>query len=412
MLSTQPALERKGGSRRTGLALAGGGPLGGIFELGALHALDEAVEGLELTELPVYVGVSSGSFIAASLANAIDTVEMGRIFINNEHEIPLDPELFLRPAVGEYLERAAKIPRLLVAGMWRFARHPFRLTLLETLNPLSEAIPTGVFDNNVLQEFLHRLYTSHARSNDFRQLDCKLYIVATDLNNGKSIKFGRPGFDHVPISKAVEASTALPGLFPPVEIDGSYYVDGALRRTVNASLALDAGADLVLCINPLVPFDASVEEEAAVQIENNTHQNLMEGGLPVVLAQTFRALIQSRMQVAMGKYSTEYPKADLVLIEPDRDDTAMFFTNVFSLRDRQEMVEHAYQTVRRDLLKHAEELEPILKRHGLALKENVLNDRSRSFQSRLEEEHHKLSRSAVANRLDEALDKLQDVLDR
>jgi predicted acylesterase/phospholipase RssA len=66
------------------LAIAGGGPIGGMYELGALRALDEAIEGLDLTRLEVYVGVSSGAFLAAGLANRISTAEMHRIFITGD----------------------------------------------------------------------------------------------------------------------------------------------------------------------------------------------------------------------------------------------------------------------------------------------------------------------------------------
>ena len=45
--------------------MAGGGPLGGMYELGALRALEEAISGLAPNRLHVYVGVSSGAFIAA-----------------------------------------------------------------------------------------------------------------------------------------------------------------------------------------------------------------------------------------------------------------------------------------------------------------------------------------------------------
>jgi len=52
-----------------GLALAGGGPLGGIYEMGALLALSESLDGIDLNDVEVY-GVSSGAFIAAGLATA------------------------------------------------------------------------------------------------------------------------------------------------------------------------------------------------------------------------------------------------------------------------------------------------------------------------------------------------------
>ena len=62
----------------------------------------------------------------------------------------------------------------------------------------------------------------------------------------------------------------MPGLFPPVEIDHNYYVDGALKKTMHASVALDDGVDLMLCLNPLVPFDATAPQVAKV----------MQRGLP------------------------------------------------------------------------------------------------------------------------------------
>lgn len=73
------------GSRRArpsgiGIALAGGGPLGGIYEIGALAALADSLEGINLNELGIYVGVSSGSFVAAGLANGITPLEMVHMF--------------------------------------------------------------------------------------------------------------------------------------------------------------------------------------------------------------------------------------------------------------------------------------------------------------------------------------------
>ncbi len=94
--------------RKRGIALAGGGPLGSIWEIGALVALDEALLGIDFADCDVYVGVSSGSFIAAGLANGISPREMHRMFIESETaDDPFEPELLLRPAVGEYLRRLA-----------------------------------------------------------------------------------------------------------------------------------------------------------------------------------------------------------------------------------------------------------------------------------------------------------------
>src|SRR5690606_27041671 len=93
-------------------------------------------------------------------------------------------------------------------------------------------------------------------SNDFRKLRTVLRVVATDIDTGEAVAFGGPGFDDVPISRAVLASSAVPGLFAPVRIGGRHFVDGALNKTMHASVALENGARLVFCLNPLVPYAA------------------------------------------------------------------------------------------------------------------------------------------------------------
>src|SRR5512132_3857606 len=86
---------------RMGLALAGGGPLGGIYEVGVLLALADSLEGIEFNDLDVYVGVSSGSYVAAALANGLSPAQMYRLFIDDGADATLTPEVFLRPAFGE-----------------------------------------------------------------------------------------------------------------------------------------------------------------------------------------------------------------------------------------------------------------------------------------------------------------------
>lgn len=68
-------------SDKVGIALAGGGPLGGIYEIGALAALEEALLGIKLTECDVYVGVSSGAFVAAVLASGFSPSQIHAMFI-------------------------------------------------------------------------------------------------------------------------------------------------------------------------------------------------------------------------------------------------------------------------------------------------------------------------------------------
>lgn len=382
--------------QKLGLALAGGGPVGGIYEVGAMAALDEALVGVDFSDFDIYVGVSSGAFIASALANGLGPAKLARMLVENDTDEVFDPDMLLRPAFGEYFKRAQTVPPLLWGALLHYLSDPWHLGLFEAFQRLSHAIPAGVFDNTGIDSLLRKLFSTPGRSNDFRGLKNKLFLVATDLDSGESIAFGSAGHDDVPISTAVQASAALPGLFPPVQIGERYYVDGALIKTLHASVALREGADLVICINPLVPFDS----ELAAKLPKRNHRrhtpaHLVEGGLPVVLAQTFRAIIHSRMRVGMDRYKHQYKDADVVLFEPTRDDADMFFTNVFSYRSRRRLCEHAYQRTRTELYRRRHELAPIFARHGLALGVDILKDHGRTLLPNKRRANFKATASAL-----------------
>lgn len=374
------AVPRTRSHASVGLALAGGGPLGGIYEVGTLLALDDSIEALDCTALDVYVGVSSGSFVAAALANGISPAQMYRLFIDDGKDAALHPELFLRPALREFRRRLAALPALASRATMQYARDPLRHGLMESLATLSRALPTGLFDNRAIDAFLKQLFAGPGRTNDFRKLGGRLYLVATALDTGHPVAFGASGFDHVPISRAIEASSALPGLFPPVEIDGEHYVDGALNKTLHASLALDAGADLLLCVNPLVPFDA----QSAHRGGRVTHQRLNRGGLPLVLSQTFRSIIHSRMKVGLDKYATQYPRSDILLFEPAPEDVDMFFARIFSYAQRRRLCASAFESTRTFLGNNAAALAPRLARHGFALRRDRIDDAARRITDALD----------------------------
>jgi len=402
MLTLQPAPRPQRHKRpRLGLALAGGGPLGAFYELGALQALSECIEGLDLTELDVYVGVSSGAMIAGALVNGITTADMGVMLIDNAaREFPMTPRLFLQPAFHEYFARARGSVGLLGAVARQILKSPSQNAWAAALGPLGRLVPTGLLDNRPMERYLAEVFSSHGRSNDFRRLERPLYVIATDLDAGTEARFGAPGHDHVPISRAIQASTALPGLYPAVEIDGHSYVDGALVRTMHASVALEEGATLVFCVNPLVAFDAYAN--------GHRSHDLKRGGLPLVMSQTFRALIQSRMQVGMAGYRQRFPSSDMVLLEPDRSDEEMFFTNVFKYSGRRRLAEQSYQRTRADLARQARSLAPLLARHGLRLRTDVLKDPTRTFRAAITSRLPHFG--AVSTRLGAVLDRLEATL--
>ena len=240
---------------------------------------------------------------------------------------------------------------------------------------VARALPTGLFSNDAIDTQLRRLFSLPGRSNDFRELKRQLVVVATDLNTGESVPFGLPGFDAVPISKAIQASAALPGLYPPVEINGHHYVDGVLKKTLHASVLLEQGLDLLICLNPLVPYNATQHPEHRVLSKERGHiPKLVEAGLPVVLSQTFRTLVHSRLDIGLKGYEQTFPDTTIVLFEPDHRDPQLFLANTFSYTQRSELAEHAYQQTRQQLRQRRATLAPLLAHHGIALNPEVLND--------------------------------------
>src|SRR4029453_16480145 len=99
---------------------------------------------------------------------------------------------------------------------------------------------------------------------------------------------GRNGRADVPISQAIAASSAIPGVFEPYHIDGRDYVDGDGGFTGHADLAVEAGARLLIVVNPLVP-----RREAA------TGATLRRHGLYGILEQVGRINSQNLLEVGL-----------------------------------------------------------------------------------------------------------------
>ncbi len=360
---------------RIGLALAGGGPLGAIYEVGALCALEESIIGLDFTQCDGYIGVSAGGIISACLANGVGPKELVAAFIENSAAPPdhFDPRVLMHPHWRELGSRLRRLPKLLGEAAWRVLVE--RRSLLGAFELLGQALPSGLLTSDPLAAQLKAMFSLPGRTDDFRELERRLLLVATDLDSGESVPFGTPGWDHVPISRAVQASAALPGLYPPVEIDGRFLVDGALKKTMHGSLLLDQGIDLMFMLNPLVPYEVGDSDK---QLRSKKSiPKLVDGGLPVVLSQALRSLIHSRLELGMRNYARSHPNSDIVFFEPDHRDAELFLANTLSYRHRRELAEHAYQATRTDLLRRAPQLTPVLGKHGLRLDLDQLLDPTR-----------------------------------
>jgi len=362
---------------KIGLACAGGGIEGAVYEIGALCALEEAIDGLDFCDIHAYVGVSAGAFVTSCLANGISPKSMSMAILSQQPDVhPITPGTFFAPAFREYFSKAGRIPYTVSSILWEQIKKPGDLSIGGSLARFTELLPVGLFDNTPIREYLEKNFSFPGRTNTFSELKSKLRIVASDLDSSKSVVFGTGKMSDVPISNAVQASTALPAIYMPVKIGNRHYIDGVANRTVHASVALDEGSELVFCINPIVPFEALSETAA----ENDDLRDvLIERGLPAVLSQTFRTMIHSRMNIGINRYKQDYAGTDLLVFEPLPTDYRMFFTNIFSFSSRREVCEYAYKSTLMSVIARTEMIEPILKKHGLSLNKQRLRDTGRAL---------------------------------
>ena len=356
---------------KTALVLGGGGFTGGVYEIGALRALDLLAVNSTVNDFDMYVGTSAGSFIASMLACGITPEEMMRV-LTDEDDAPievLDQDVMLRPNFPEYLKRAAWLP-FHIAGMAKNMLPNFReLSAIDVGYGLAENLPLGLYSNGGIGRYMREALATKGLTDSFDALQKDLFLTATDLDSGERVVMGDGDgyWTGVPISKAVECSTALPLVYEPVELNGRNLIDGGIYSTTNVDVAVARGAKFIVVINPLVPFNPGSDGEA--QSHRFSDRRIAEGGLPGVLSQTLRTMLQSRMQVGLARYPAQYPHIDQVVFEPNAGDRELFYTNIFSFAARRRISQLAYRNTLADLRKRRDELAPVLARHGIQLRE-------------------------------------------
>ena len=212
-----PRTESRGGrakrSRRrqskTALVLGGGGFTGGVYEIGALRALDLLAVNRTINEFDVYVGTSAGAFIASMVANGITPEEMMRV-INSDLPSPLSDislGMLLQPNYGGFVRKSLTFP-LRVAGVARgLLSHVREVSAVDIVNGLAGGLPSGVYSGRGIESYVEEALADPDRTNDFRLLDNELYLTATDLDSTERVVMGDGEWMDVPISTAVAHRT-------------------------------------------------------------------------------------------------------------------------------------------------------------------------------------------------------------
>ncbi len=219
----------------TALVLGGGGLTGIGWEIGMLHGLARA--GLDLTTAELVVGTSAGSVVGAQLTSGLLTLE--ELYDRQLVEAP-----HLSGGADRSQPQAKKAaPRMGTVAMARFVWGALLSRTPETygvrMGRMALAARTG--DEAERRAVIASRLVSH----DWPER--RFLVTAVDAATGEFRAFD--GESGVPLVDAVSASCAVPGVWPPVTIDGRRWVDGGVRSATNADLA--SGYSKVVVIAPL-----------------------------------------------------------------------------------------------------------------------------------------------------------------
>jgi predicted acylesterase/phospholipase RssA len=393
---------------KVALVLAGGAVSGGAFKIGGLKALNDYLGERKITDFDIYVGLSAGSILSASLASGITPDEMLQVIDGTSPKFEqLRPIDFYSPNVKEFLSRPMKLvydlcpflpsigfdfarglpglPEAMGPIARKFAKSPnytnfeaMMMRLIEHVSPkrsmpaITNHIPSGFFDNVNLERWVRRSLERIRMPNDFRafkrKTGCSLYITACDLDTAERAIFGADEISEVTISQAVQASSALPIFYKPARMNGIDYIDGGVRHTANIDIAIEKGADLIVCYNPFRPFLNRVDSPQGDTPYFSEGRYLSDRGMKVIVNQVFRTLLHSRLKLGIQRYiADDRFQGDIVLLEPRERDANFFTLNPMAFWKRSEAVRHGFESVRKTIEQNYEQLSEVFGKYGLAM---------------------------------------------
>jgi NTE family protein len=389
---TEPRAARSRRTRRleskSALVLGGGGFTGGVYEIGALRALDLLAVNRTINEFDVYVGTSAGAFVAGMTANGVTPEEMMRV-LNRELASPIrDISLgtLLHPNYGGFLRKSLTFPLRMVGVARELVSHLNEVSAFDVVTGLASGLPNGFYSGRGIERYVREVLSDPDRTDDFRMLERELYITATDLDTTERVVLGEGEWADVPISSAVAASGALPMVYEPVEIKGREFIDGGIRSTTNIDVAVERGAKFIIVINPLVPYINDFSKNIPT-VTGTRARRVSDMGFTAIANQAFRVLSHDRLHRAVEDWERIYPGVDIILIEPELDDELMFGTSILDYRARLEIAKHGFESVTLKLARDYDRYKAIAERHGI----EISGRRVRHVLDQVERDREKLS---------------------
>jgi len=366
--SRTPKTRRRAVRSKTALVLGGGGFTGGVYEIGALRALDLLSVNRTVNEFDVYVGTSAGSFVAAAVANGVTPEEMMRVMVRQVPTSFPDARIssLLRPNYREFVSKGVRVPLRVAQLIRTLIRDLGQISAVDIAVGLAEVLPSGLYSEAGIERYVRTILSDPDRTDDFRLLQNELYLAATDLDTCERIVFGAEDWDDVPISTAVAASSALPMIYRPVRIKDRELVDGGIVSTTNLDIAVEAGAKFIVVVNPLVPYVNDFKKRIPT-ITGSRARRVSDMGFPQIGYQAFKLLAYQRLHDLARRWEERYPGVDVILVEPEPNDELMFQTSIMNYTSRVDIARHGFQSVTLKLANDYPRFKRICARHGIEI---------------------------------------------
>jgi NTE family protein len=241
--------------KKRALVLGGGGPVGIGWESGLAAGLEE--RGVRLADADLIVGTSAGSVVGAQLALGRPTEELFEAQI----AIAEGDRADMRP-----IQRSFDMGPLLLTFAKMYTSDAPRQELRRELGALSLSAQT-MSEEESLGTFGRRS-AAGLEAWPERAFIC----TAIDTADGSFVAWDKES--GVPLALAVASSCAVPGIFPPITINGRRYMDGGMGSSTNAELA--RGYDSVLVVSVTAGMARPGREEIAARLRARLESELQE----------------------------------------------------------------------------------------------------------------------------------------
>lgn len=343
------------------LCLLGGGAMGAMFQIGALAALEDTVESFQANDFDLFLGSSAGASVAAGLAGGLPVQRIYRAFLDpadvyfgleRGHLLRVDMAEWRRTVVSAALALRHGASSLLSG---RTREIPARLS--EELDRLYDSLPAGLFTLDGYERFLEEFFIRRGVPNAFSGMPCALRILAHDLDSGEPVAFGSTGFEGCTVARACIASMAIPPLFSPVRLGDRHYISSGSAEVEQLELAVTEGADVLVVIRPMVAISAP----SSVPTGHGERDSLRDKGMMWVFNQARRIGVQRSVDAAVTRIQ-ESGRAQVLMLQPQREDGILAMYNPASYDARRGMLEHAYRHTRSLLARAFAERHPALER--------------------------------------------------